>query len=109
MPKRYKATRRSKKFGWGYTPNPSGDDAYSITPPSSPDYEGTIGQVTDAIASDLVYNNLGGTFFATRWFYRGRIITHVDGLEASHVDSMGSVALMEDEMRHVTSVTLTVQ
>lgn len=108
----FKATRCSKKFGWGYSTNPSGDGPYSISAPTSPDYEGTIGQVTDAIATDPVYNNLGGAFSATRWFYRGRIITHVDGLEAYHVDSMGQITLMElaeDEARHVTEVMLTVE
>lgn len=112
MPEELRATRRSKKFGWGYSTNPSGDGPYSISAPTSPDYEGTIGQVTDAIASDPVYNNLGGAFSATRWFYRGQPITHVDGLEASCVDSMGQITLMElaeDEATWVTEVTLTVE
>lgn len=112
MPKKFKATRRSKKFGWGYSTNPSGDGPYGITPPTSPDYEGTIGQVTDAIASDPVYNNLGGAFSATRWFLKGRVITHVDGLEVTHPNGGGEAALMElaeDEVTWVTEVTLTVQ
>lgn len=102
MPEEFKATRRSKKFGWGY----------SIRPPTSPDYEGTIGQVTDAIATDPIYNNLGGAFYATRWFFKGQMITHVDGLEVNHPNGGGQAVLLElaeDEVTWVTEVTLTVQ
>lgn len=112
MPKKLKATRRSKKFGWGYSTNPSGDGPHSISAPTSPDYEGTIGQVTDKIAEDPVYNNLGGAFSATRWFFKGQVITHVDGLEVNHPNGLGEAALMElteDEVTWVTEVMLTVE
>jgi len=34
--------RRSRKFGFGWSTEPTGRDAYSIKPPEAPNYTGTI-------------------------------------------------------------------
>ena len=66
-------TRRSRKFGWGYSTNPTGDDAYSIKVPTSPRYTGTINQVSGAKSEDPYYNKLGVAYNSC-WFYNGKRI-----------------------------------
>jgi len=69
---------RTRKWGWGYSTNPTGRDAYSIEMPSRPDYTGTLKTVQDAIDSDRTYASMksGGTFINTQWFYDGKRITN---------------------------------
>lgn len=68
--------RRSRKFGWGWSTTPIGEDAYSIERPSIPDYEGTLNQLDEAISNDKAFQGMGGAFFNTAWFYDRRRITH---------------------------------
>ena len=69
--------RKSRKFGWGWSTTPTGEDAYSIETPSAPDYEGTLSQLRKAMAADKAFQtNLGSVFYNTAWFYDGRRITH---------------------------------
>ena len=68
--------RRSRKFGWGWSTTPTGEDAYSIEAPTVPDYEGTLKQLDEAINNDRAFQNLGGAFFNTAWFYGGQRISH---------------------------------
>lgn len=68
--------RNSKKFGWGWSCTPTGEDAYSIEYPGAPDYEGTIEQVKKARSDDRAFHSLGGAFYNTAWFYDGNRITH---------------------------------
>jgi hypothetical protein len=67
-----KNPNRTRKWGWGYSTTPSGVDAYSIVPPTRPDYVGTLKQVREAIRNDRAYNSLGGAFHCDRWFYDGK-------------------------------------
>ena len=67
-------TRRSRKFGWGYSTTPTGDDAYSIEFPSEPQYTGTVNQVYRARSENPYYNNLGGVCSNSCWFYNGKPI-----------------------------------
>ncbi len=78
MPKEItvKNFRKNRKFGWGWSTTPTGEDAYSIETPDAPDYEGTLNQLQEARRNDRAFNNLGGAFFNTAWFYRGKRITH---------------------------------
>lgn len=64
-------TRRTKNFGWGYSTTPSGEDAYSIEPPSAPMYTGTPNQVLENRKNDRTFNSLGGAFYAERYFLGG--------------------------------------
>ena len=66
--------RRSRKFGWGYTFTPTGEDAYSIETPSRPDHVGTLNQIDDDIASDRTWRARGGAFYNTAWFHDGKRI-----------------------------------
>lgn len=63
-----------KRFGWGWSCTPTGEDAYSIRVTLAPDYEGTINQIQGDIQADKAFNNLGGAFYNTAWFYKGRRI-----------------------------------
>lgn len=65
-----------KRFGWGWSTTPTGKDAYSIELPSAPDHTGTVKQVREASQADTGFQNLGGAFYNTAWFYGGRRITH---------------------------------
>ena len=56
-------TRRSRKFGWGY----------SIKVPISPSYTGTINQVSGAKYKDPYYNKLDAVYNSC-WFYNGKPI-----------------------------------
>lgn len=64
----------STKFGWGWSCTPTGEDAYSIKTPSKPDYEGTLEKLRKDIANDQAFQNLGGAFYNTAWFYDGKRI-----------------------------------
>jgi len=75
--KTVEVTRRSSEFGWGYSTNPTGEDAYSIESPISPNYTGTVNQVYRAKSEDPIYNNLGGAFSNSCWFYDGKRIYSV--------------------------------
>jgi len=67
--------RRSRKFGWGYSFTPTGEDAYSIKTPAAPDHTGTLSQIADAIQHDRTWQAKGGAFYNTAWFHDGRRIT----------------------------------
>jgi len=68
--------RRSRKWGWGWSITPTGEDAYAIETPGNPDYVGTLNQIARAKHEDRVFNNLGGAFYNTAYFYSGRRVTH---------------------------------
>lgn len=65
-----------KKFGWGWSTTPTGEDAHSIEFPNAPDHTGTVKQVREAARGDQAFHSLGGAFYNTAWFYDGRRITH---------------------------------
>ena len=65
---------RKRRWGWGFSTTPSGNGPYSIELPTAPDYVGTIGQISEAIASDVVFHSLGGAFYATQDFWDGHPI-----------------------------------
>ena len=67
---------QDKKFGWGWSTSPTGEDAYSIKAPTAPDYTGTAASVRRKSRSDVAFQSLGGAFYNTAWFYDGRRITH---------------------------------
>ncbi len=68
--------RRSRKFGWGWSSTPTGENAYSIEVPDAPDYTGTLRQLFQDRADDVAFHSLDGAFYDTAWFYDGRGITH---------------------------------
>ena len=67
--------RRSKKFGWGWSCIPTGQDT-DIEIPAAPDYTGTLRQLEKDQQDDAVFQNLGGAFYNTAWFFQGKRITH---------------------------------
>lgn len=68
--------RKRRKFGWGWSTIPTGEDAYSIEVPEAPDYVGTLNQLDEARANDKAFHSLGGVFYNTAWFWNGKRITH---------------------------------
>ena len=73
--------RRSRKFGFGWSTEPTGRDAYSIKPPEAPNYTGTIKSIMRSRASDRAYQTYATgnatNYYATRWFWNGKPITHI--------------------------------
>ncbi len=67
--------RSSRKFGFGYTFTPTGEDAYSIETSSAPDHTGTLGQIHAAKEADRTFQS-ETAFRNTAWFYDGKRITH---------------------------------
>jgi len=67
--------RKSRKFGWGYSFTPTGEDAYSIKIPTAPDYTGTLSQIQNKKDSDKTFQETTA-FSSTAWFYSGQRITH---------------------------------
>ncbi len=74
--------QRSRSFGWEYSTTPTGHGS-EIALPAKPFYTGTYRQITEKRGADSAFNNLGGTYHTEAWFYKGRRITHVDGMEVS--------------------------
>jgi hypothetical protein len=70
--------RQTRKWGWGYSTTPTGDDAYSIETPDRPQYTGTLGQVRKSRREDRIFNNLGGALYNEAWFYNGQRITGIE-------------------------------
>jgi len=73
-----KHPNRTRKWGWGWSCKPDGRDAYSIEKPTRPAYTGTFNQVNKARNSDRTFNNLGGAFYSTAWFYNNKEITGIE-------------------------------
>lgn len=65
---------RNRKFGWGYSLTPTGEDAYSIEVPSRPYYEGTIKQIFAARDEDRTWQAYRNANHNTAWFYGGKRI-----------------------------------
>jgi len=68
-----KLTRRSRKFGWGYSFTPIRNTC-DITRPSKPDYEGTVRQVLNCISSDRTWNANRSAFSSAQFFLDGKPI-----------------------------------
>jgi len=66
----------NRKFGWGWSCQPTGQDAYSIETPTRPDVTGTINQCRQYADTDRTFKSIksGGTFYNTAWFYDGKRI-----------------------------------
>lgn len=62
---------RRRRWGWGVSVKPTGEDAWSISPPQEPDHVGTIRQVVEAIRGDEFYQSIRNAYHHTRWFYDG--------------------------------------
>ena len=73
MVKTVKNPNRSRKFGWGYTFQPTGKGT-QIETPEHPKHEGTIGQCLKAQRDDRTYQAHRNAFHTTAWFYEGRRI-----------------------------------
>lgn len=67
---------KSRKWGWGYETEPTGEDAYSIKAPSRPDYRGTPKSLLRAQGNDRTYQSFigGGTYVNAAWFYEGKMV-----------------------------------
>lgn len=65
-----------RKFGWGWSCQPTGRDAYSIETPDCPDITGTINQCMKYANENRTFKSIksGGTFYNTAWFYDGKLI-----------------------------------
>ncbi len=72
---------RSRSFGFGYCAHARADGR--IEPTDSPIHVGTVNRVRHAIAADRTYQSFrsGGVFFSGGWFYRGKKILSVEGLD----------------------------
>jgi len=70
-----------RKWGFGYSTVPTGEDAYSIQRPGEPDYEGTIKQVLHDRANDRAYRAYGApntsNYKSTAWFWDGHPIQSI--------------------------------
>lgn len=69
MYNKQKLTRRSRKFGWGYSFTPSGTGPRTIERPTKPNYVGTIKQVFEAKASDKTYNAHKDTALSSQQYF----------------------------------------
>jgi len=67
--------KRDRRFGWGWTTQPTGHGT-EIETPGAPSYLGTLAQLRRERATDAAFNSLGGAFYNTAWFYQGKRITH---------------------------------
>ena len=65
---------RNRKFGWGYSFTPTGEDAYSVEVPGRPDHEGTIKQIFTARDEDRTWQAYRNSNHNTAWFYDGKRI-----------------------------------
>ena len=66
-----KNINRTRKWGWGWSCTPTGEDAWSISPPSKPDYTGTLNQISADRHGDRTWKSMQSVFTNTSWFYDG--------------------------------------
>jgi hypothetical protein len=63
---------RKRRWGWGYSFTPTRDG--DIRPPETPNYEGTLGQISEAREADPVLRAHLSCYSSSRWFWDGRPI-----------------------------------
>ena len=71
-----KDINRTRKWGWGWSCTPTGEDAWSIERPAKPDCTGTLNQIQAYANGDRTWKSMqsGGTFTNTSYFYDGKPI-----------------------------------
>ena len=86
---------RRRLWGWAWSCQPTGKDAYSIEIPTRPDYVGTLGMIGKKVSQDRTYWSLksGGTFTATAWFWNGKRILTIDSLPVKDFFAFGEFDL----------------
>jgi hypothetical protein len=57
-----------KKWGWGYSFTPTGNGTEIRTP----DYVGTLGQISEAKEADPILKAHSNCYSSSRWFWDGR-------------------------------------
>lgn len=101
---------RSRKWGWEYNTQPERNST-RIIPPSKPYYTGTLRQVRTSIDNDRTFAAVqsGGTYYAARWFYAGKLILAVNGNEYPGMfgDWLHELDYRQEYGRNIDAVTLT--
>ncbi len=64
---------KRRKWGWGCSFTPTGNGT-EIKPPTTPDYTGTFGQLSEAREADPILKAHLNCFSSSRWFWDGRPI-----------------------------------
>ena len=64
----------TRKWGWGWSCTPTGEDAWTIKEPTRPNYTGTLNQIGNDRGADRNWKSMqsGGTFTNSLFFYDGK-------------------------------------